>query len=139
MEIFMANSDRRSRQIPNQDRLIALGQAVAERNGGPLPRRKRAKATGKKRVFKIIGLSTLGVVVALVLLVVADYYYIGSKIHHTNVSSLQSDSGPENILFARSSRQHCVVALKNRSAIDDSNVLRPTGLRARNLLVLPVR
>ena len=108
----MANSDRRSRQIPNQDRLIALGQAVAERNGGPLPRRKRAKATGKKRVFKIIGLSTLGVVVALVLLVVADYYYIGSKIHHTNVSFLQSDSGPENILLVGST-DRCALKVQN--------------------------
>jgi LCP family protein required for cell wall assembly len=58
--------------------------------------------------------SVLGLTLVLILGVVADYYYLGSKINHTHVSHLQSANGPENILLVGST-DRCALKVQNKA------------------------
>ena len=88
--------DARVEKIANYDRLMAMGDAVNRRNAGPGRRRPPQRPNWWRR-----SLIAVGVVIVLVVGgVVADYFYLGSLVHHVTVNNLQkSTAASENILL----------------------------------------
>ncbi len=112
----MASQNPPGKNVPNGQRLEALGAAVNRRLDTKTPRRAK-KSQGRSRRARwarLAGFSILGLVVVLVLGVVGDYYYLGSKIHHTHISTLQSANGPENILLVGST-DRCALKVQNKA------------------------
>ncbi len=108
------SSNSRAGRIANQERLEALGAAVerrrnASRSGGRGSTPRRRRRWGRIIVFSVLGLAFI-----LVAGVVGDYYYLGSKIHHTHVNNLQSAIGPENILLVGST-DRCALKVQNKA------------------------
>jgi LCP family protein required for cell wall assembly len=56
----------------------------------------------------------LGLVLVVILGVVADYYYLGSKINRIHVNNIQSANGPENILLVGST-DRCALKVQNKA------------------------
>jgi len=75
---------------------MAMGDAVNRRNAGPGRRRPPQRPNWWRR-----SLIAVGVVIVLVVGgVVADYFYLGSLVHHVTVNNLQkSTAASENILL----------------------------------------
>ncbi|HQU25610.1 MAG TPA: LCP family protein [Acidimicrobiales bacterium] len=106
-----------SRALPNEQRLVRLGQAIDERTGGPTaPRPARPRGGGRRRRRWVRRtLVTLGVVVVLlVAAVVGDYYYLGSLVHRTTVHNLQSSGQQINILLIGSTTR-CGLSVQNKA------------------------
>ena len=112
----MASQNPPGKNVPNGQRLEALGAAVNRRlssknvRPGTNPRGRRSRA----RWGRIVVFSVLGLVVVLILGVVGDYYYLGSKIHRTHINTLQSANGPENILLVGST-DRCALKVQNKA------------------------
>ncbi|MHB1968900.1 MAG: LCP family protein [Acidimicrobiales bacterium] len=114
-----------SRALPNEHRLVRLGEAIDERTGGPsAPRPTRASGRGaprrsgrsrRRRRWVRRTLLTLGVVVVLIVAgVVGDYYYLGSLVHRETVHNLQSSGQQINILLIGSTTR-CGLAVQNKA------------------------
>jgi LCP family protein required for cell wall assembly len=89
--------DSPAEKIANQDRLMAMGDAVNRRHGTNASKRsKKARRVWLRR-------SLIGVGIVIVLIVggvAADYYYLGSLVHKIKVHRLQTSSAAsENILL----------------------------------------
>ena len=95
-------------RIANQHRLERLGEAVNRRTGaGPRPRRAGRSAWLRR------GAIAIGLVIVLIVAgVVADYYYLGSLVHHQNVNDLQTSKSTENILLIGSTTR-CGLKVQN--------------------------
>ena len=112
----MASQSPPPKRMANSERLEALGAAIdrrfssksSARGGAPNGRRHRVR-WGRLVVFSVLGL-----VLVLVLGVVADYFYLGSKINHIHVSNIQSANGPENILLVGSTNR-CALKVQNKA------------------------
>jgi len=104
------------KNVPNGQRLEALGAAVNRRLAANNPRRASKTRVGPRRFrwLRLAVFSLLGLIVVIVLGLVADYYYLGSKIHHTHITTLQSANGPENILLVGST-DRCALAVQNKA------------------------
>jgi LCP family protein required for cell wall assembly len=78
---------------------MAMGEAVNRRNGGSAQRRPKRRPNWWRR-----SLIAVGVVIVLVVGgVAADYFYLGSLVHHVGVNSTQTSSAAsENILLVGS-------------------------------------
>ena len=109
----MATKNPNDNRLPNGDRLEALGAAIERRAEGNGVRGSRRPVKRRRvRWGRLIALSIVGIVVVLILGVVADYFYLGSKIHRTHVNSLQTANGPENILLVGSTNR-CALKVQN--------------------------
>ncbi len=83
-------------RIANEERLVALGEAVNRRTTGTSHRAPR----NRRRVWIRRSVIAVGLIVVLVIGgAVADYYYLGSLINKQNVKHLQSAGATENILL----------------------------------------
>src|ERR1022692_3465183 len=83
-------------RIANEERLVALGDAVSRREPGTSHRTPRTR----RRVWIRRTAIAVGLVIVLVVGgVVADYYYLGSLVNKQNVKNLQSAGATENILL----------------------------------------
>jgi LCP family protein required for cell wall assembly len=101
--------ERSAEKIPNSERLVQLGQAVDRRSSGAPTRRVRSRR--RKWVQRTV--IALGLVVVLIVgAVVGDYYYLGSLIHHKNVTGLQNPGATENILMIGSTTR-CGLKVQN--------------------------
>jgi LCP family protein required for cell wall assembly len=110
----VASKSPPGKNVPNGQRLEALGAAVARHVTSKNPRRGTNSPGRRVRWGRIAVLSILGLAVVVVLGVVADYYYLGSKINRTHVSRLQSANGPENILLVGST-DRCALKVQNKA------------------------
>ncbi len=111
----MATKNPNDNRLPNGDRLEALGAAIERRAEGNGVRGSRRPVKRRRvRWGRLIALSIVGIVVVLILGVVADYFYLGSKIHRTHVNSLQTANGPENILLVGSTNR-CALKVQNKA------------------------
>jgi LCP family protein required for cell wall assembly len=88
--------DARVEKIANNDRLMALGDAVNRRQAHATSRRSTKRPNWWRR-----SLIAVGVVIFLIVGgVVGDYIYLGTLVHHVNVNTLQkSTAASENILL----------------------------------------
>lgn len=112
----MASQSPDSKRVANSERLEALGAAVERRfstkssgRGGATGGRRRRIRWGRLIVFSVLGL-----VLVVILGVVADYYYLGSKINRIHVNNIQSANGPENILLVGST-DRCALKVQNKA------------------------
>jgi len=115
-------SRHEAKRIANQERLLALGNAVERRAGGPAPsgrsesrgtpKRGKAPRSTARRWSTRLGLTAAVLALVVVIAGVADYYYLGSLINHKHVNFLQSGSGPENILMIGST-DRCAYKVQN--------------------------
>jgi LCP family protein required for cell wall assembly len=104
-----------ARRVANSERLEALGVAIERRFSPKSP--KRGGAGGRRRRVRwgrLVVFGILGLVLVVILGVVADYFYLGSKINHTHVNNLQSANGPENILLVGST-DRCALKVQNKA------------------------
>jgi LCP family protein required for cell wall assembly len=91
--------ETRGEKIANHDRLMAMGDAVNRRNGGGAQRRPKKRPNWWRRSLIAVGV----VIVLIVGGVAADYFYLGSLVHHVGVNSTQTSSAAsENILLVGS-------------------------------------
>ncbi len=90
--------DPRAEKIANHDRLMAMGDAVNRRNATQRTRPKKRPNWWRRSLIAV------GVVIVLIVGgVVADYFYLGSLVHHVPVNSTQTSSAAsENILLVGS-------------------------------------
>ncbi|MGD0054620.1 MAG: LCP family protein [Acidimicrobiales bacterium] len=83
-------------RIPNEERLVALGDAVERRSAGASHRAPRTR----RRVWIRRSLISVGLVIVLIVGgVIGDYYYLGSLVNKKNVQHLQSSATTQNILL----------------------------------------
>ena len=88
---------------------MSLGEAVDRGAGGGAHRRPRSR----RRTWIRRGVIAVGLVVVLVVAgVVADYYYLGSLVHHQAVRHLQTGGTTENILLIGST-DRCALKVQN--------------------------
>jgi LCP family protein required for cell wall assembly len=97
--------------VANQERLIALGKAVEGRTTKASHRKPRS------RRYRWIRRSVIAVALVIVLAVggvVADYYYLGSLVHHKHVRGLQTvaPGATVNILLIGSTNR-CALKVQN--------------------------
>jgi hypothetical protein len=98
-------------RIANEERLIALGEAVNRRERGSSGRTPRTR----RRVWIRRSAITIGVVIVLIIGgVAADYFYLGSLINKQNVKHLQSAGATENILLIGSTTR-CGLKVQNKA------------------------
>ena len=90
------------RGAANEDGLLALGDAIQQRQTGNPPRRSRRRRRHWVR-WTVIGAGSL--VLLLVLAVVALYLYLGSLPTYTKVNGLQTAGKTENILLVGSTNR----------------------------------
>ena len=139
-------SRQEAKRIANQERLLALGEAVdrragetsgrARRSASPSKRAKRAapsSRTATRRWSTRVGIGVLSLALVVAVGAVADYYYLGSLIHHKHVSHLQSGSGPENILLIGSTDRCALKVQKVAYGICQNGV---TGINSDIVMVL---
>ncbi|MFZ1062812.1 MAG: LCP family protein [Acidimicrobiales bacterium] len=111
----MASQSPHPNRVPNGERLEALGAAIERRFSSKKPGRGRSSGSRTRvRWGRLILFSVLGLVVVLILGVVADYYYLGSKINRVQVNNIQSANGPENILLVGST-DRCALKVQNKA------------------------
>lgn len=88
--------ETKAEKIANQDRLLAMGQAVNQRNANAPRGRSKKRPHWWRRSLIAVGV----LIVLIVGGVVGDYYYLGSLVHRVTVNSLQkSSAASENILL----------------------------------------
>ena len=98
-------------RIANEERLVALGDAVSRREPGTSHRTPRTR----RRVWIRRTAIAVGLVIVLVVGgVVADYYYLGSLVNKQNVKNLQSAGATENILLIGSTTR-CGLKVQNKA------------------------
>jgi LCP family protein required for cell wall assembly len=98
-------------KIANEERLVALGNAVNRRASATTRRTPR----DRRRVW--IRRSALAVVLVVALVVggvVADYYYLGSLVNKASVKHLQTVGTTENILLIGSTTR-CGLKVQNKA------------------------
>lgn len=103
------NHGQSSKRTANQERLVALGDAVDLRGNGGSHRKPRSR----RRIWIQRGVIAVGLVIALVIGgVVADYYYLGSLVKHKPVKFLQTGGATVNILLIGST-DRCALKVQN--------------------------
>lgn len=87
------------RSVANEDGLLALGDAIQQRQTGT-PRRRSRRRRRRWVAWSAVGVGALALCV--VLAGVGLYIYLGTLISHTTVHSLQKTGKTENILLVGS-------------------------------------
>jgi LCP family protein required for cell wall assembly len=101
--------------VANGERLEALGAAIERRFSSKTSARGGSSAKRHRvRWGRLVLFSVLGLVIVVILGVVADYFYLGSKINHIQVNNIQSANGPENILLVGST-DRCALKVQNKA------------------------
>lgn len=91
----------------NADRLRSLGRAI-DRNLAV-----RRGPQNRRRIWIRRSIVAVGVVIILIIAgVAADYFYLGSLVHRTNVNNLQSTGPTENVLLIGSTTR-CGLKVQN--------------------------
>ncbi len=117
------SSDASHGDVPNAQRLRALGGAIDERAGTPSRRARRRQRHASRRHSRArpwwIALGVVGLVIVLVVAAGAGYlYYLNSKIHRVEVGNLTTglttgaDAGTQNILMIGSTSR-CALKVQN--------------------------
>jgi LCP family protein required for cell wall assembly len=112
-------SDSPSRQpgpVANEDGLLALGAAISRGTVGPATRStRRRRARSRRRIWVRRGVFVaLGLVIVLILAVVADYFYLGSLLNHTNVDYIQPQDGPALNILLVGSTNRCAYKVQSK-------------------------
>ena len=112
----MASKSPHPRRVANSEHLEALGTAIERRFSSKSSRQGKSSGGRRRRVRwgRLVVFSVLGLVLVVVLGVVADYFYLGSKINRIHVNNLQSANGPENILLVGST-DRCALKVQNKA------------------------
>ena len=104
----MAKSDSSRPKVVNQDRLEALGDAVASRGGKSRHRSKKRRSRTK---IALVTLATVAVVI--VAAVAVDYSYLNGLVHRINVANESNTyNNTENILLVGSTTR-CGLKVQN--------------------------